>query len=218
MWSPWSSSPERSLSSRFCPQTPVWYLLLPDLDMITHAFTSPSSDRCLSLHMPAWIIRITYQWAAVLSVVCQGCHLQKGALNTLACIFNRTSGKAWSWLFFIIPHGHGTMLHLQGEDINFLLAVAVFVQQILTLLIHYSQCIVGRAMHYKGISRDDMISRDWFKAKTLRRNLSPCSQTFLHEQHACATAALTPPASKWPNVLSPQPTPPLRELAAVPGK
>lgn len=52
------------------------------------------------------------------------------------------------------------MLHLPGKDIIFLLAVAVFVQQILTLLIHYSQCIVERALLLNGISRDDLISHD----------------------------------------------------------
>lgn len=52
------------------------------------------------------------------------------------------------------------MLHLLDKGISFLLAVDAFVQQILTLLIHYTQCIVKKALLLKGIRGDDLISHD----------------------------------------------------------
>ncbi len=67
------------------------------------------------------------------------------------------------------------MLRLTDKDIHFLLAVAVFVLQILTLLIHYSQCIVERerALLLNGIIGDDLISHDWCQQNTLYCNLFP---------------------------------------------
>lgn len=52
------------------------------------------------------------------------------------------------------------MLHLPVKDINFLLAVDVFVWRLLALLFHYSQSIVERALPLKGIRGDDLISYD----------------------------------------------------------
>lgn len=121
------------------------------------------------------------------------------------------AGKVFYCLFLFIPHLHHTTLHLPGKDINFLLAVAVFVQQILTLLIHYSQCIVERALRLNGISGDDLISHDWCKPKTLCCNLSPlllnhftCTACV---HHCCAHTSglkMTKCVLPWPTVQAPR--------------
>lgn len=67
------------------------------------------------------------------------------------------------------------MLQVKGKDIHFPLAVVVFVQQILTLLIHYTCCIVERALLSNRINGDDLISPDGCKLKTKYCHLSPLS-------------------------------------------
>lgn len=68
--------------------------------------------------------------------------------------------EVWCCLFLFIAHSHLIPLRLVDKDINFVLAVVVFVQQISAHLIHYSPSIVERALLLNGISGDDLITYD----------------------------------------------------------
>lgn len=143
---------------------------------------------------PTWTGSRLHRWAALIFLLhTAGCVIYSNYHLILCPVSSTRRSRGASLLFYFYSSHICTLktLHLPDKDINFLLVAAVFfffffARRMLTLLIHYSQCIVERALLLNGISRDDLISHDWCQQNTLYCNLFPLSYNTLHLRHVHA--------------------------------